>query len=90
MIALWILLGLTGVLLVLLLIALVRTLKAPSMKSTYVPEPDETEALALADKLAQMIRVNTVSVPETDQREKFLAFHQCLKKLFPLVHERLE
>ena len=90
MIALWILLGLTGVLLVLLLIALVRTLKAPSMKSTYVPEPDETEALALADKLAQMIRVDTVSVPETDQREKFLAFHRCLEKLFPLVHERLE
>ena len=90
MIVLWILLGLIGVLLILMIIALVRTLRAPKLQSTYVPAPDEREALALADKLAQMVRVETVSVPETDQRKKFLAFHHCLEQLFPLVHERLE
>ena len=72
MIILWLLLGALGVLLILLLIALLRTLRAPKLRSTYVPAPDEQEALALADKLAKMVRVDTVSVPETDQREKFL------------------
>ena len=90
MMILWIVLGLIGILLILLIIALVRTLKAPVLHSTYVPEPDEQEALALADKLARMVRVETVSMPETDQREKFLAFHHCLEELFPLVHSRLE
>ena len=90
MMILWIVLGLIGILLILLIIALVRTLKAPVLHSTYVPEPDEQEALALADKLARMVRVETVSIPETDQREKFLAFHRCLEELFPLVHSRLE
>ena len=90
MIILWLLLGALGVLLILLLIALLRTLRAPKLRSTYVPAPDEQEALALADKLAKMVRVDTVSVPETDQREKFLTFHRCLEELFPLVHERLE
>ena len=37
-----------------------------------------------------MVRVNTVSVPETDQREQFLPFRELLEELFPLVHERLE
>ena len=90
MIVLWILLALIGIVMALLIAALIRTLKAPVLHSTYVPEPDETEARTLADKLARMIQVETVSVPETEQREKFLAFHRCLEKLFPLVHQRLE
>ena len=90
MIVLWLLLTLIGIVLILLLVALVRTLRAPSMKSTYVPAPDEEEALALAGKLAKMVQVETVSVPETDQREKFLGFHRCLEELFPLVHQHLE
>lgn len=90
MIILYLLLGLVGLLLCLLLIALIRTLLTPAKKSTYVPAPDEKEARRLAEKLAAMVRYDTVSVPETDQREKFLGFHRVLEGLFPLVHERLQ
>ena len=85
-----VLLILCGLLLLALLVSLVRTLLMPSLKSTYVPAPDPARAERCADKLAQMIRAETVSVPGEDQREKFLAFHRVLESLFPLVHEKLE
>ena len=90
MIVLRLLLVLLLVLAILLITALIRTLTGEKKRSTYVPQPDQDEALALAEKLSRMVQVETVSVPETDQREKFLAFHRCLEELFPLVHERLE
>ena len=37
-----------------------------------------------------MVAFDTVSVPETNQRDKFLPFHQLLEDLFPLAHEQLE
>ena len=87
MIVLWILLGLLAAL---LLAALLKTLLTPAKRATYVPVADEAEARALAEKLAEMVRYDTVSVADTDQREKFLGFHQVLERLFPLVHARLE
>ena len=90
MAALWVLLGLLGLLLLLLLIALVHTLSIPSQKSTYVPSPDPARAEAYARTLSRMVQYDTVSVPDTDQREKFLGFHALLRELFPLVHEQLE
>ena len=89
MIALWILLGLLSLLLLLLLIAVARTLLIPSKKSTYVPKPDPARTLSYGKTLARMIQYETVSQPDTDQREKFLGFHKVLEELFPLVHERL-
>lgn len=90
MIAVWILLGLLGLMLALLLIAVIRTVRMPSKASTYVPDPDPERAMAYARKLSRMIQYETVSRPETDLREKFLGFHQVLAELFPLVHEKLE
>ena len=90
MIGLWVLLGLAGLLLLLLLIAVIRTVLTPSKSSDYVPRPDPERAEAYAKKLSRMIRYETVSVPDTDQREKFLGFHKVLEELFPLVHARLE
>ena len=90
MTGIWILPGLIGLLLLLILISLVRTLFVPSRKSTYVPAPDPERAEKYACKLSRMIRCETVSVPGADQREKFLAFHRELESLFPLVHEHLE
>ena len=90
MIALWVLLGLAGLLLCLLLIAVIRTLFTPSKTSDYVPMPDPERAEAYAKKLSRMIQYETVSVPDTDLREKFLGFHKVLEELFPLVHARLE
>ena len=58
--------------------------------STYVSNPDMDRAQALARKLAKMIQYETVSIPDVDQREKFLGFHKVLEELFPTVHARLE
>ncbi|MBR0514899.1 MAG: M20/M25/M40 family metallo-hydrolase [Clostridia bacterium] len=85
-----ILLILIGLLLLAIIVSLVRTLMMPSLKSEYVPAPDPARADAYAEKLSRMIRVETVSVPGEDQREKFLAFHRELENLFPLVHAKLE
>ena len=90
MTAVWILLGLVGLVLLLLLISLVRTLFIPSRRSEYVPAPDPARTSEYAEKLARMVRVETVSVPGENQREKFLVFHRELESLFPLVHQKLE
>ena len=90
MIAVWILTVLFGLLLILVLVSLLRTLFIPSRKSAYEPAPDPERAELYAGKLSRMIRCETVSVPGADQREKFLAFHRELESLFPLVHSRLE
>ena len=90
MAVLWVILALLGLLIVLLFAAVIRALLLPSKKSTYVPAPDPDRAIALAKKLSRMVQYDTVSVPDTDQREKFLGFHKILEELFPLVHERLE
>lgn len=90
MAVLWVILALLGLVVLLLLIAVIRALLLPSKKSTYVPTPDPDRAMELAKKLSRMVQYDTVSVPDTDQREKFLGFHNVLEELFPLVHERLE
>ena len=90
MIALWIVLGLIGLLLILVLAAVIRTLLIPGKQSTYQPAPDPERAEAYARKLSGMVRYETVSVPGEDQREKFLGFHKVLEELFPLVHRELE
>ena len=81
---------LLGILLLCLLVAVVRALMLPKKSALYRAPEAGGEALALAEKLSRMIQVDTVSVPECDQREKFLPFHALLQELFPLVHERLE
>ena len=90
MIAVWLLLGLLGLLLLLLAVSLVRTLRITPLRSAYEPEPDPERAREYAEKLSAMVRQETVSVPGENQREKFLAFHRVLERLFPLVHEKLE
>ena len=90
MTAVVVLLCLAGLVLLLLLVSLVRTLFIPSRRSEYVPAPDPARTAEYAEKLARMVRVETVSVPGENQREKFLAFHRELESLFPLVHQKLE
>lgn len=58
--------------------------------SAYVPAQDPLRARAYGEKLAEMIRFETVSTEGTDQRDKFLGFHKRLEQLFPSVHARLE
>jgi len=88
----WILytvLALLALILLLLAVAVIRTLLMPQKVAAYEPQPDP-RAQGYAQKLADMIRCETVSSPDDPQVEKFLAFHKVLENLFPLVHERLE
>ena len=72
MIVVWILLGLLGLCLILLAAAVVRTLALGHKVSAYVPAPDPERAERYAEKLARMVRCETVSRPGEEQREKFL------------------
>lgn len=90
MIALYILLGALGVLVLLVLIAVVRTLLTPQKVSAWEPKRDPVREAAYAETLAKMVRYETVSYKGQIQREKFLGFHKLLEELFPLVHEKLE
>ncbi len=74
----------------LLATAVVRTLLMPSKVSDYVPKSDEERELKYAEKLAEMVRCDTVSTPEDPTGAKFYDFHKVLEKLFPTVHEKLE
>ena len=84
---LWILIG---IIVLLLAVVLFRTLTTPMKKAAYTAPPANERAEAYARKLSRMVAFDTVSVPETNQRDKFLPFHQLLEDLFPLVHEQLE
>ena len=90
MIAVYILLGILGLLLLLVLAAVIRTLSSPRLRSTYKAPPVDERAEFYAEKLSRMVAYETVSIPDTDQREKFLGFHTLLEELFPLVHQNLE
>ena len=81
---------LAALVLVLLGIAVYRALAVPKKKAQYRAPAADARAEEYARKLSRMVAVDTVSVPETEQREKFLGFHALLEELFPLVHERLE
>ena len=70
--------------------AVFRAARMPKKEALYrAPEADE-RAEVYAGKLSRMVAFDTVSVPETDQREKFLPFHDLLAELFPAVHAVME
>ena len=79
-----------GVLVLLVLIAVVRTLLSPKKTSDYRPQENEQEALRLAEKLSRMIQIDTTSHAGGDDPEKFRAFHKTLAELFPQVFSKLE
>ena len=79
-----------ALLVLLLLIAVVRTLLMPNKRSDYAAPEADDKALLLAQKLSKMIRYDTTSHANVHEEEKFLGFHKVLEELFPLVHEKLE
>ena len=84
------LLVIPALLVLLLLIALVRTLLMPNKRSDYAAPEADDKAMLLAQKLSKMIRYDTTSHANVHEEEKFLGFHKVLEELFPLVHEKLE
>ncbi|MBO4873422.1 MAG: M20/M25/M40 family metallo-hydrolase [Lachnospiraceae bacterium] len=89
-IALYVVLGLIGLLLLLILIAVIRTLLTKPKISAWQPKADPEREKLYAEKLSKMVQVETVSYKGQIQREKFLGFHKVLAELFPLVHHKLE
>ena len=81
---------LCAVILALLGIAVYRAARLPKKTAQYQAPAAGERAERYAETLSRMVAYETVSVPETDQREKFLGFHALLAELFPLVHEKLE
>ena len=79
-----------ALLVLLLLIALVRTLLMPNKRSDYAAPEADDKAMLLAQKLSEMIQYDTTSHANVHEEEKFLGFHKVLEELFPLVHEKLE
>ena len=56
----------------LVLVAIVRTLLCPKKTVQYSPQCTEAEALALAKKLAEMVRCDTTSIPNETEIDKYL------------------
>ncbi len=79
-----------AVIVLLLLIALLRTVFMKAKTSDYRASENEEEALRLAQKLSEMIKYDTTSYANVHDEAKFRGFHKVLEKLFPLVHEKLE
>ncbi len=87
----YVLLALAGLLLVLLLIAIVRTalIKAPA-RVPCSTQLTQAQCDVCAEKLCAMIRVPTVSKREDEDLTEFYKFHAELERLFPKLHEALE
>ena len=84
MVILYVILAALAVLLLLLLIAVIKTLSAPALESTWQPSSDPERDHAYAEKLAEMVKYETVSYRGMDQREKFLGFHNTTFILYYL------
>ena len=82
--------ALLAVLLLLVLAAVIRTLRLGAKRSAWQPTRDPEREARYAEKLSRMVRCETVSVMGEEQREKFLGFHRLLEELFPLVHKKLQ
>ena len=81
---------LVAILLVCLAIAVIRTLALPLKKTHYELSNDTERVDAYAEKLARMVRVETISDRADPTIEKFLAFHKLLEELFPRVFAACE
>lgn len=77
-------------LVVLLLIALLRTLFIKPKKTNYVMSTDKARVDAYSKKLSEMVQCETVSERANPNIEKFRAFHKVMEKLFPTVFANCE
>ncbi len=89
---LYVIIGLLGLVLVLLTVCLVRALAlkaTPAKTAQITKEPDERD-YAYAERLAAMIRCETISSRDEPDRAKFYALHKVLAELFPHLHAACE
>lgn len=88
----WMILGaVAAVLLLLLLVAVLRTLaNRPAPAAAPRPPVQEERAARYGERMAKLIRCETISSRYEPEREKFLAFHKVLEECFPKVHAACE
>lgn len=79
-----------GLIVLLLIIALIRTLLVGKKQTSYTPSTDQKRIDEYAKKLSKMVQFETVSVRGKPDPEKFRKFHKLLEKLFPNVFKELE
>ncbi|MBO5034936.1 MAG: M20/M25/M40 family metallo-hydrolase, partial [Oscillospiraceae bacterium] len=84
------LLVLVGVLLLLLAVAVIRTLTLPHKTAGYQMSQDEARKALYAEKLSKMVQVETVSVKGKSEPEKFRKMHAQMEALFPTVFSTCE
>lgn len=89
-ILLYALAGLLGVIVLLLLVAVVRTLLLPKKQTHYELSNDTERIDTYAAKLQKMVQLETISVRGSKDITKFLTFHKLLEQLFPKVFEQCE
>jgi carboxypeptidase PM20D1 len=79
--------------LILLSIALIRTvlLKAPKQFQKKACSRNNAELQEMGESFAKMIRIKTVSLPDdSNQMEPFDQLHTVIDELFPKCHEKLD
>lgn len=88
---LYVFLGILGLLVLLLLIAVIRALllKAPA-PAAYDAKITDGEMKLCEQKLGAMVRVPTVSKNEDEDLTQFFRYHRVLEEQFPLLHKNLE
>jgi len=78
------------ILLAIVIVCLARTLMAGTKKAEYTAKNEPEREKAYAGTLSKMVRVETVSVADQPDPDKFRAFHGVLRELFPKVFETCE
>lgn len=89
MTVLWIILGIIAVL-ALICVARTVALKPTAAANAKIELKNEEADKRYGARLARMIRCETISSRENQDVNKFHAFHEELKELFPHIHDRCE
>ena len=66
------------------------TLRETAAKTAKPPKADPARAKAYGEKLAEMVRIETVSSRFDPDRKKFYDFQESLRALFPRVFDACE
>ncbi|MDD4213160.1 MAG: M20/M25/M40 family metallo-hydrolase [Bacilli bacterium] len=82
--------GLLGIVVILFLIAFVRTCVLQKKTAEYNASNDVTRINDYAKKLSLMIQKETISIRGEDQADKFREFHNTIESLFPNVFKHCE
>ena len=85
-----ILLAVLGVILLLVLVSVIRTLLLKEKRTSFSLSEDGARIDEYSKKLSRMVQYETVSHAGMPEVEKFRGFHKVMEELFPTVFEKLE